>query len=107
MAKKKTSKKAPDHNILFEVFCGEAIDIMLDQSFEQTEQNETTVKTLKASIRVQGFLIEIDDNFLYLGYDPEIISQAVPRHRVVHIELMTDPDDQILLGGPKSDGGLN
>jgi hypothetical protein len=106
MAKKKPVKKE-SNSILFEVFCGEAVSIMINRDVEQTEQNETTVKSLKTSLSVQGFLIEVDEDYLYLGYDPEIISQAVKKDAVVHIETMTDDLDDIMMTGAKSDGGMN
>lgn len=106
MAKKKPVKKE-SNSILFEVFCGEAVTIMINRDVEQTEQNETTIKTLKTSLSVQGYLIEVDDEYLYLGYDPEIISQAVKKESIVHIESMIDPLDEITMEGSKSDGGLN
>ena len=98
MAKKKPVKKE-SNSILFEVFCGEAVTIMINRDVEQTEQNETTIKTLKTSLSVQGYLIEVDDEYLYLGYDPEIISQAVKKESIVHIESMIDPLDEITMEG--------
>lgn len=108
MAKKKPIKKLETNTILFDIFCGEAVTIMLDRDVEQTEQNETTLKTLKTSISVQGYLIELDDQFLYLGYDPDLINQAVPRNHIVHIEMIDGQVDEISNSNPSiKDGGFN
>ena len=106
MAKKKPVKKETS-SILFEIFCGEAVSVMINRYVEQVEQNETTVKTLKTSLSIQGFLIEVDDDYVYLGYDPDVICQAVKKDSIVHIETMTDELDDIMIDGAKTEGGLN
>ncbi len=102
-------KKKPNLDKLFKIFCGEVITIMLDSQSEQTKQTETKIETLKGALSVQGFLVDACDDYLYLGYEPEIIAQAVHKKFIVHIELMQDGMDEIMNGEdfPKDEKGFN
>jgi hypothetical protein len=104
----KKKKAEIKRDTFFQVFCGEAISVMLDRDVEQTKQTETQMESLKTSISVQGYLIEMDDDFLYLGYEPEMINQAVKISSIVHVETMENPLDEIMnsMEVPK-DGGFN
>jgi hypothetical protein len=63
---------------------------------------------LKAPIVLAGYLVDTDDEFLYLGLDPDAINQAVRRDTVVHIEIMENPLDEIMNGMDfGKEGGLN
>lgn len=103
-----TKKKTKKIDRLFDVFCGEAVSVMVNRDSESTTQTETKIETLKAPIVLAGYLIDTDDEFLFLGLDPDAINQAVRRDSVVHIEIMENPLDEIMgtLQYPK-DGGFN
>lgn len=104
--KKKTASK---NDRLFEVFCGEVIQVMVDRDSEQTTQTETKTEILKAPVVIAGYLVDTDDDYLFLGYEPEVINQAIRRESVVHIELMDNPLDDIMsnMEMPKGGKGLN
>lgn len=104
--KKKTTRKTKD--CIFELFCGEAISIMIDQSSEQVVQTETKVETLKSPIIFAGILLDCDAEFLYLGYEDDEVNQAVQRASIRHIELMENPLNEIMeQGNTEKKGGLN
>lgn len=106
MSKKKQEIKL---DRLFEIFCGELVTIMLDRDLEETTQTETHIETLKTSISIQGFLVEMDDDFLFLGITPDMITQAVYKTHVVHIEILDLDIDEIPIvsRNQKLQGGMN
>jgi len=105
MTLKKKTKKI---DRLFDIFCGEAVAVMVNRDSESTTQTETKIETLKAPIVLGGYLVDTDDEFLYLGLDPDAINQAVRRDTVVHVEIMDNPLDEIMASAeyPK-DGKIN
>ena len=82
-------------DVLFDVFAGEHISIILDKEVEQVRQTETHIETLKSSISISGYAVDMDDDYIYLGYEPGIISQAIKKTFIVHIEI-TNPNNDIL-----------
>lgn len=87
-----TKEKA---DVLFEVFAGEFVSILIDKEVEQTKQSETHIETLKSSLSINGYIIDMDDDYVYLGYEPSIISQAIKKSFIVHIEI-TSANNEIL-----------
>lgn len=93
MAKKKTDKL----DLLFDTFVGEAVTILLDKEIEQTRQTQTQIETLKSALSVNGYIIDMDDDFLYLGYTPDHTAQAVKKSFIIHIEITNNVSDDVLL----------
>jgi hypothetical protein len=103
-----TKKRTKKTDRLFDIFCGEAVAVMVNRDSESTTQTEIKIETLKAPIVLAGYLVDTDDEFLYLGLDPDAINQAVRRDTVVHIEIMENPLDEIMNGMDfGKEGGLN
>lgn len=100
-------KPAKSKELLFQVFGGQAVTIMIDRDSEQIVSTDTKTESLKAPIIISGILLAIDENYLYLGYDEEIINQAIVRSSVKHIELMDDPLDEIMNSSQSKSGGMN
>ncbi len=103
------TKKLNKADRLFEIFCGEAVSISLDRDLEKTTSSRTKIETLKTSQTVHGYLVDYDDYFFYLGYEPESYDQAVKKDYIVHVELMENPMDEILddFETPKDEKGYN
>jgi len=95
----------------FELFAGEMVQVILDKDVEQTSQKQDSINIMKTPLIVQGFMIEEDDDFIYLGYEPEQISQAVKKSYIIHIEVgeLKEGLEEIMDIGdlPKSDKGYN
>ena len=79
--------KAKKSDRLFEIFAGEYVAIIIDQSMEQTVTNGETLQTVKSPLSVQGYLTDEDDTYLYLGHTPEQFHHAVKKDMVVHVEI--------------------
>lgn len=80
-------------DLLFETFVGESVIILLDKEVEQTRQSETHIETLKSSLSVNGYIIDMDDDFVYLGYNPDSIAQAVKKSFIIHVEIANQEDE--------------
>lgn len=100
-----TSKPKLDR--LFEVFAGEIVSIMLNKDVEQTRQTETKIETLRSSIVVNGYLVDMDDDYVYLGLESDIINQAVKRAFIVHMEIVDNLDEIIDITVPATNKGYN
>lgn len=96
--KKKTEKNM---DLLLENFAGEVVEVIINKDIELTEQTEESLNTMKSSLSTKGYLTDLDDNFLYLGYEPNVIHQAINRDFVVYIGLAEEEDVETLMVGPK------
>lgn len=104
-----TNKKTIKIDKLFELFCGEEINVMLNKDSRQTVETDTKVETIKGPIVVSGYLVEADDDFIYLGYNPDMISSAISKKSIVHIEISSSQIDEILndINYPKGEDEFN
>lgn len=101
--KKKTRKV----DLLFQTFVGEPISILLDQYREQVEQTDSHIKTIKEPISAQGYLVDMDDDFLFLGYEPTVIAQAIRRERIVQIDIIEVSIEDMINQSVEVDKGYN
>ena len=85
---------------LFEYFQGMYVQILLDRDLESTQQSEDSVSITKMPLAIRGFLVEQDDEFLYLTQDVSIptgifITGAVRKDFVIHIELGQEDEAEL------------
>lgn len=78
---------------LFEYFAGEYVVVMVNRDMEQTVQTDTKVETTKIPISFGGYLLDIDENFLYMGEIPDAVSSCIKRAEVIHIEISSEEED--------------
>lgn len=95
---KKTEKNM---DLLLENFAGEIVEVIINKDIELTEQTEESLNTMKSSLSTKGYLTDLDDSFLYLGYEPNSIHQAINRDFVVYIGLAEEEDVETLMDGPQ------
>ncbi len=104
-------KKKAKQNLdkLFDIFCGEVVTVMLNAQSETTKQTETKIETIKGCLSTQGYLVDMCDDYLYLGLDPQFPSQAVNKDFIIHIELAETMADEIMNAEdfPKDEKGFN
>lgn len=98
MIKKKTEKNM---DLLLENFAGEIVEVIINKDIELTEQTEEALNTMKSSLSTTGYLTDLDDSFLYLGHEPNMIHQAINRDFVVYIGLSEEEDVETLMAGPQ------
>lgn len=86
---------------LFEIFAGEFVSIIINQSMEQTVSDGEQIQTMKSPLSVQGYLTDEDDTYLYLGHTPDMFHHAIKKDVIVHVEVTeekADVDDLIDVG---------
>lgn len=84
---KKTESKG---NHLFELFAGEYVSILLNMQIESVSQNLETVDMIKTPLNITGYLTDEDDDYYYLGHEPNIYNQAVKKNMIVHLEVIEE-----------------
>lgn len=80
---------------LFEMLCGEFIQLVLDKDIEQTIQNEESITMNKTPLIVEGYLVEEDDVYIFLGQRPDQISQVIKKDYIIHIQVTSEEESSI------------
>lgn len=83
------SKKHSESH-LFELFAGEYVSILLNMQIESVSQNLETVDMLKTPLNITGYLTDEDDDYYYLGHEPNVYNQAVKKNMIVHLEVIEE-----------------
>jgi hypothetical protein len=86
-------------------FIGEYVTLILTQETSITSESEEGIIEQSIPLTGEGYLIDMDDMFYYLGVEPEVVSCAVKRKHVLQI-VLTDPAnpyDQILDAMPEAE----
>ena len=76
--KKKTQTTAGDYDTFFLAFAGEHLEIVAMLSSEVTE----------GTIKTNGFLLDYNDEYYFLGETPHEITHCVKREKVTLIQVM-------------------
>lgn len=100
----KTTQERPDDDFFFLTFVAEYVEVTTKLLATQEEHHVTMPLTIR------GYLLEHDENFYYIGGDPENIHYAVRKDEVVLFTII-NPDaeaDQILNDfEPQSETDIN
>ncbi len=86
----------------FKTFRNEFVSILTRTQIEHTVSTATSVESMKTPLNIKGFLLDIDDDYYYLGMTPEFINQTVKIDEVIHIEIVPEEADlmeQLLVDG--------
>lgn len=103
-------KLNPETTKLFDIFNGDFVSIITTQYVESVTQSEHTVEQVKSPIMIEGFLTDEDDNYYFLGSEPDCYEQAVKKEFTVIIEIKNPPMPEIskpVPFKPSTDRGLN
>ena len=102
-------------NRVFENFAGEYVTILLNKDTKQTVELEGKLQIIQSPALIQGFLIDEDDEYYYIGHTDKSFNQVVNKKYIVHIELSSaesehDEDFDLLnqmVDIPDEDTGIN
>lgn len=83
-----------DKGLLFSTFCGEYVRLMLNKDDKQTINHSGVIKMVQNPFVLQGFLLDEDDDYFYIGYSPDVISSAILKKQVVVMELCEEEDEE-------------
>jgi hypothetical protein len=103
-------------NRVFENFAGEYITILLNKDTKQTIEIDGRLQIIQSPALIQGYLIDEDDEYYYIGHNESSFNQVVNKRYIVHIELgnsETEEEQQdlelldSLVDVPDEDTGIN
>lgn len=77
--------------MILKTFALEYICLYLNKDNKQSIQLGDDIKLFHSSTTVEGYLIDEDDEYLYLGLSQEMIHIAINKKQIVMIE-MSDPN---------------
>jgi len=104
--------KKPKTNF-FELFRGEYCEMILglEVTTSITLDDSGSPQQVRMPLTVTGFVMDVDDQFLYLSPDGININQAFPMNELKHIQIVDVQDevDQALdeASPPEDDRGYN
>ena len=78
-------------DLLFQLFAGEYVSILVDMTVENVTQSEREVEMIKAPLTLSGYLSDVDDVYFYLGHEPNVFNQAVRKDKIIHVEVVEEP----------------
>lgn len=73
---------------IFECFTGEFVTVLLNKDDKNSVNLGNNIKSVQSPMVIGGFLIEEDDEYFFMGYDPDLICIAVKRNQVVVMEIV-------------------
>lgn len=84
--------------LFWTTFVGEKVSITINQTSSLTNVSEMGTITETFPVFYEGILLDMDEEFLYLGKNPNEINQAVKRIHITHIMVNEELDqfDEIL-----------
>jgi len=92
MRKKKTSPKN-GHDLFFDIFIGEFVDIITKRRSSRISVNPDTGETdqIEMPMVISGYLLDEDEVYYFIGVTPKEVSNAVKKSIVDHVGL-SSPD---------------
>lgn len=92
-------------------FMGEFVNVITDIMIVDYAQNDVQTLEQNAPMIARGFLLDADNNYLYLGDNPLEVSQAISKARVtmVQIERKKSKYEELLdeMGDPNKKEDIN
>lgn len=94
----KKSKQQIDSEVFLLSFVGEMVQVLTDFVLTTSQQKETldgdvSSEDLAHPLIVEGYLLDSDDNYIYLGPTPDQIGQAIKKDRVIFIQILDKTDN--------------
>lgn len=91
-------KEEADFDLFHITFIGEFVEILTPIYRKHIQGDESGVSDETIPIVLQGYILDIDDTYLYVGDTPEAITQAVFKNdaRIIRIVKEQNPYDDML-----------
>jgi general stress protein 26 len=77
-------------NRVFESFAGEFVVILLNKDTRQTVEMEGRLQIVHSPAIIEGYLIDEDDEYYYIGHSPKSFNQVINKKYIVHMELTSE-----------------
>jgi len=103
------SKKSKD--LFIKSFSLEYVEVLTNMSSRQIVEGQEGPEEIHLPMIVYGYVMDADDDFLYLSPDSEDVNQALPFSIIQHIQIISEEDqlDEMLdqIGAPEGEQGYN
>ena len=76
--------------ILYDSFIGEFIRLTTKLSSKIQNQTETEIETQESPIMLDGYLVDMDDKYFYLGMSPDTITCAIEINTVAFLQILQE-----------------
>lgn len=100
--------KKDKQNVFLQCFIGEEVEILLNASQKIEEANEEGMISQQNPLMVRGFILDIDEEYIYLGRTPDGITRFVRKEAVIGgdvVDANGDGFDEILENLPVEGNG--
>lgn len=87
MPPKKKPASAENINTFVLAFMGEYINIVTDIMIVEYNANDTNATEQNAPLVARGFLLDEDENYIFIGENPLEIAQAIAKSRIVMLQI--------------------
>lgn len=102
-------------NRIFENFCGEYVEIKLNKDSKQSVDVGGKIVTVHSQNAIRGFLVDEDDEYYYIGHNPQTFSHAVKKQYIMHISITSEQAEDLeqqefldeLIDRPESESEYN
>lgn len=81
-------KKPPLISLFFTTFIGEYVQLTTKIMQSISSQTEEQVVTQEIPVIVEGFLLDMDEKYFYMGSSPDSVEHAVKEEEVIHIAIV-------------------
>jgi len=78
----------------FSTFIGDRVEIVADFYQNYSEETAESRITNHAPASIQGYILDLDSEFLYLGKNPHEVSMCLKRNKVLYIEVIGSPTEE-------------
>lgn len=93
----KKPKDMPDSEVFLLSFIGEMVQVLTDFVLTASQINESSDGSVSSEdnshpLIVEGYMLDSDDTYIYLGPTPDQVGQAVKKERIVFIQILDKKD---------------
>lgn len=90
-----TRKKRPKKTLFYDLFIGEYVEIISKTPIEISEETANGILHQKTPMIFNGYVIDIDDLYIYLGPEPFAISQAIRKDEYISIAVTEKGEESV------------
>lgn len=94
----KKSNESEDSEVFLLSFIGEMVQVLTDftivaSSVKDSMDGDMNVQESNSPLIVEGYLLDSDENYIYLGRSSNHITQAIKKDRIVFMQVLDAQDD--------------
>lgn len=93
----KKPKDVQDSEVFLLSFIGETVQVLTDFVLTSSQARESTDgemigEDVEHPLIVEGYMLDSDDTYIYLGSSPDQVSQAIKKDKIVFIQVLDKKD---------------